>query len=435
MNITVIGTGYVGLVTGTCLSDYGNKVTCIDIDKSKIKSLKSGILTIYEPGLEIIFKKNVSNGNLSFANKINHKINESEIIFLALPTPPNEDGSADLKHVLNVAKNLSEIINSYKIIINKSTVPIGTTKKISNIFKKNSKINIDVISNPEFLREGVAVKDFMNPERIIVGTQSKKAIKIVSQLYQPFSKKGTKIYFMNEESAELTKYAANSFLATKISFINEISQICDLTDADIDKVKLGLSSDSRIGKKFLNAGIGYGGSCLPKDVKALISYTNNINYDFKILKSVEKINELQKVHIISKIQNFFNNDINGKHFGIWGLSFKPETDDIREAPSLEIIKNLLELNSEITAYDPVASPSIKKILGNKISYSGGPYEMLDKIDALIICTEWDEFKNINIKKVKTKLKSKTIFDGRNIFDTKLMSINQFKYISIGRKIK
>tara|TARA_Y100000768_G_scaffold68040_1_gene47692 strand:+ start:5195 stop:6493 length:1299 start_codon:yes stop_codon:yes gene_type:complete len=432
MNITVIGTGYVGLVTGTCLSDYGNKVRCIDVDKDKIKSLNKGVVTIYEPGLEKIFKKNLNNGNLFFRDKLDDSINDSDLIFLALPTPSNEDGSADLKYVIEVAEKLSTIINSYKIIINKSTVPVGTTKKVSDIFKRNSEIDIDVISNPEFLREGVAVKDFMNPKRIIIGSKSEKAKNVMNKLYKPFTNKGSKIYFMNEESSELTKYAANSFLATKISFMNEISQICEISPANIEDIKLGLGSDSRIGKRFLNAGIGYGGSCLPKDVKALISFSDKINYDFKILKSVEKINELQKVHIISKIQKFFNNDIEGKHFGIWGLAFKPATDDIREAPSLEIIKNLLELNSEITAYDPVASSPVKKILGNKISYSSEPYEMLDKIDALIICTEWDEFKNINIQKLQTKLQSKTIFDGRNIFDPKIMSIKGFKYISIGR---
>jgi UDPglucose 6-dehydrogenase len=431
--IVVVGTGYVGLVTGTCFAETGNKVTCVDIDISKVEKLSKGQITIYEPGLEKIFLRNLKEGRLKFTPNLEGAIEEADIIFLALPTPPGADGRADLKYVLGVADQLGNILQEYKVIVNKSTVPVGTADKVSAAIAVNYKGDFDVVSNPEFLREGVAVEDFMKPDRVVVGTSSERAKKIMNDLYAPFVRQGNPVIFMDERSSELTKYAANSFLATKISFMNEIAQLCERMGADVDMVRRGIGSDERIGKRFLFPGIGYGGSCFPKDVQALIMSSEEVNYDFKILKSVEKVNANQKTHLVEKILEYYNNKLAGKHFALWGLSFKPNTDDIREAPALCIIDALTKAGATITAYDPEAMPNIKAQIGDKINYAESQYQALEKADALIIATEWSEFRTPDFDLMDKLLnQNKVIFDGRNLFELSQMKNMGFNYKSIGR---
>ena len=419
-------------MTGTCFAETGNKVTCVDIDKVKVEKLSGGQITIYEPGLEKIFLRNIKEERLKFTTDLEEAIEDAEIIFLALPTPPGADGSADLKYVLGVADHLGKILKGYKVIVNKSTVPVGTADKVSAAISVNYIGEYDVVSNPEFLREGVAVDDFMKPDRVVVGKRSERAKKIMSNLYAPFVRQGNPVIFMDERSSELTKYAANSFLATKISFMNEIAQLCERMGADVDMVRRGIGSDERIGKRFLFPGIGYGGSCFPKDVQALIKSSEEVDYDFHILKSVEKVNEIQKIHLIPKIQAHFNHNLKGKHFALWGLAFKPNTDDIREAPSLYIIESLLNSGATVSAYDPEAIFNVKENLGDKISYAINPYQALKGADALIIATEWSEFRTPDFDQIEALLKNKVIFDGRNLFEVEWMKIKGYLYFSIGR---
>ncbi len=443
MKLAVIGTGYVGLVSGTCFAETGNTVTCVDIDENKINKLKSGQLTIFEPGLEKLFLRNQKEGRLHFTTSLVDGIKDAQIIILALPTPPGEDGSADLKYILGVAAELGKIISQYVVIIDKSTVPVGTAEKVkAAILKSASEVHpprhdlggaFDVVSNPEFLREGVAVDDFMKPDRVIIGTNSERAKKYINDLYLPFVRQGNPIIYMDEKSAELTKYAANSFLATKITFMNEIAELCERFGADVDMVRKGIGSDERIGRRFLFPGIGYGGSCFPKDVKALARSSADVNYDFKILEAVMKINEKQKLHLLPKIKAYFHNDLNGRKIAIWGLAFKPNTDDIREAPALSIIDALLKEGAIITAYDPEAMNNTKQVLQNKISFAERQYDALDGADALVIATEWSEFRTPDFDNMMALLKNKVIFDGRNLFDLAKMEELGFHYESVGRR--
>ncbi len=434
MKITVVGTGYVGLVTGTCFAETGNNVTCVDIDAKKVAKLGSGQITIYEPGLEKLFQRNLNENRLTFTTNLEDAIEHAEIVFLALPTPPGADGSADLKYILGVADHLGKILKSYKVIVNKSTVPVGTADKVQFAISRNYKGDFDVVSNPEFLREGVAVDDFMKPDRVVIGTRSEKAKKIMNDLYAPFVRQGNPIIFMDERSSELTKYAANSFLATKISFMNEVAQLCEKLGADVDFVRRGIGSDERIGKRFLFPGIGYGGSCFPKDVQALIKSADDVDYNFQILKSVEKVNKIQKIHIVNTLKSFYKGNIKGMHFALWGLAFKPNTDDIREAPALAIIESLVNLGATITAYDPEAMYNIRELIGDKISYAENQYEALNDADALIIATEWSEFRTPDFIRMDEALKeNKVVFDGRNLFEVNKMSNLGYQYFSIGRK--
>ncbi|HLA53717.1 MAG TPA: UDP-glucose/GDP-mannose dehydrogenase family protein [Flavitalea sp.] len=432
MRITVVGTGYVGLVTGTCFAETGNEVVCVDIDKTKIDKLLNGQITIYEPGLEKLFLRNLREERLHFTTSLEEGIRDSAIVFLALPTPQGEDGSADLKYVLGVAADLGKILNGYKIIIDKSTVPVGTAEKVHAEIVKNYSGEFDVVSNPEFLREGVAVDDFLKPDRVVIGTSSPRARKILNDLYSPFVRQGNPIIFMDERSAELTKYAANAFLATKISFMNEIAQLCERVGADVDMVRKGIGGDERIGRRFLFPGIGYGGSCFPKDVKALSRSSAEIGYSFRILEAVMAVNDKQKLHLLPKIKKYFSNDIKGKKFAFWGLSFKPNTDDIREAPALYMIDALLAEGATVHAFDPEAMNNVKQLFGDKIQYAENQYECLEEADALIISTEWNEFRTPNFLKMVTALKHKAIFDGRNLFDTAAVRELGFYYESIGR---
>lgn len=433
MDISIIGTGYVGLVTGTCFAEKGNNVVCIDIDVAKVQRMQQGIIPIYEPGLEELFTKNIAEGRLTFTTDLKEGIKKAEVIFLALPTPPGEDGSADLKYILNVAEALGPLLNKYTVIVNKSTVPVGTAEKVASKVSLFNKVKFDVVSNPEFLREGLAVKDFMEPERVVVGSSSPEALSIMKRLYRPFIKRKAKLICMDEKSAEMTKYAANSFLALKISYMNELANLCENAGADIDKIKEGIGTDSRIGSKFLNAGIGYGGSCFPKDVCALEKTSKEYQYDFKILRSVMEVNERQKFVLIPKIKSFFQNDLQGKVISVWGLSFKPDTDDIREAPALTIIDELLKENAIIRVYDPQAMDHVKKIYQNKLIYCPDMYYAAKDSEALIICTEWQEFSRVHPQSLKLIMKSPVIFDGRNIFDPEQFEDSEFYYESIGRR--
>lgn len=432
MKIAIVGTGYVGLVTGTCFSETGNDVVCIDIDSKKIEKLGKGEITIYEPGLNKLFLRNLKEDRLTFTTDLAAGIKDATIIFLALPTPPGADGSADLRFVLDVADKLGKLITDYKIIVDKSTVPVGTAEKVREAISKNFKSEFDVVSNPEFLREGVAVDDFMKPDRVVIGTTSERARKIMDELYNPFVRQGNPIIYMNERSAELTKYAANSFLATKITFMNEIAQICERLGADVDMVRRGIGSDERIGKRFLFPGIGYGGSCFPKDVQALVQSSNDVNYEFKILNAVMEVNEKQKIHLISKIRKYFEGQLKGKHFALWGLAFKPNTDDIREAPALYLIEALKKEGCTLSVYDPEAMNNVKAVIGDIVEYGENQYEVLDNADALIIATEWNEFRTPNFLKMVTSMKNKVIFDGRNLFDVSAIGNLGFYYESIGR---
>ena len=432
MKIAVVGTGYVGLVTGTCFAETGNSVVCIDIDVNKVNKLANGEITIYEPGLEKIFLRNLKEERLRFTTNLSDGIKDAAIIFLALPTPPGENGSADLKYILSVSEELGKLLTDYKVIVDKSTVPVGTAEKVREAIAKNFKGEFDVVSNPEFLREGVAVEDFMKPDRVVVGTSSERAKKLMNELFAPFVRQGNPVIFMDERSAELTKYAANSFLATKISFMNEIAQLCERMGADVDMVRRGIGSDDRIGKRFLFPGIGYGGSCFPKDVQALVKSSNEVNYDFKILNAVMEVNETQKLHLLPKIKKYFNDDLKGKHFALWGLAFKPNTDDIREAPALFMIDALTAAGATVCAFDPEAMKNVKQVVGDKIAYAENQYAALNNADALIIATEWNEFRTPDFLKIVSSLKSKAIFDGRNLFDTTAIRDLGFYYESIGR---
>jgi UDPglucose 6-dehydrogenase len=432
MKIAVVGTGYVGLVTGTCFAETGNDVVCVDIDKSKIDKLTNGQITIYEPGLEKLFLRNLREDRLCFTTSLEDGIREAAIVFLALPTPQGEDGSADLKYVLSVADHLGKILKGYKIIVDKSTVPVGTAEKVHKAIAANYKGEFDVVSNPEFLREGVAVDDFMKPDRVVIGTNSDRARKLLNDLYSPFVRQGNPIIFMDERSAELTKYAANSFLATKISFMNEIAQLCERMGADVDMVRKGIGGDERIGRRFLFPGIGYGGSCFPKDVKALAKSSKENGYEFRILDAVMKVNDVQKLHLLPKIKNYFKNNLKGRKFALWGLAFKPNTDDIREAPAFYMIEALLAEGAEISAFDPEAMNNAKLQLGDKISFAENQYECLEGADALIISTEWNEFRTPNFLKIVTAMKNKVIFDGRNLFETGAIRDLGFYYESVGR---
>ncbi|MFP5042940.1 UDP-glucose dehydrogenase family protein [Parasediminibacterium sp. JCM 36343] len=432
MKIAVVGTGYVGLVSGTCFAETGNKVTCIDIDQRKVTKLSNGEITIYEPGLEKIFLRNLNEGRLKFTTNLADGIKDAAIIFLALPTPPGADGSADLKYVLGVANDLGKILTDYKVIVDKSTVPVGTAEKVHAAIAANYSGEFDVVSNPEFLREGVAVDDFMKPDRVVIGASSERARKVMGELYAPYVRQGNPVIYMDEKSAELTKYAANSFLAAKISFMNEIAQMCERLGADVDMVRRGIGSDDRIGKRFLFPGIGYGGSCFPKDVQALIMSAEEVGYDFQILKAVEEVNEKQKTHLIPKIKAYFNDDLRGKHFALWGLAFKPNTDDIREAPALYLIDALTAAGATVAAFDPEAMPNVKRQIGDKIAYGENQYGVLDGADALIIATEWSEFRTPDFEIMEAKLKAKVLFDGRNLFDSKQIREVGYFYESIGR---
>ncbi len=432
MKIAVVGTGYVGLVTGTCFAEVGNKVTCVDIDYTKIKKLSAGHITIFEPGLENMFIRNIIEERLKFTTHLDEAVADAEIVFLALPTPPSADGSADLNYVLDVAEHLGKILLGYKVIINKSTVPVGTSDKVSAAIAKYYNGEFDVVSNPEFLREGVAVDDFMKPDRVVVGTKSERAKKLMSDLYAPFVRHGNPVIFMDERSSELTKYAANSFLATKISFMNEIAQLCERMGADVDMVRRGIGSDERIGKRFLFPGIGYGGSCFPKDVQALIKSSDEVKYDFEILKAVEKVNANQKLHLVEKIRTYYNGNLAGKHFALWGLAFKPNTDDIREAPALSIIYALINAGATVKAYDPEAMPNVKVEIGDKINYAADQYQALAGAEALIIATEWSEFRTPDFERMGKEIKHKIIFDGRNLFDVNKMREIGYHYVCVGR---
>ncbi len=430
--IAVVGTGYVGLVTGTCFAETGNQVLCIDIDARKVEQMRQGEIPIYEPHLDVLFERNIKAGRLAFTTDLAAGIEEAEIIFLALPTPPGEDGSADLSHILGVAEELGKLIKNYKVIVDKSTVPVGTAEKVTAAIARNAQVEFAVVSNPEFLREGFAVDDFMKPDRVVIGTSDERARKIMENLYKPFVRQGNPIIFMDEKSAELTKYAANAFLATKITFMNEIANFCELVGANVDRVRIGIGSDERIGKRFLFPGIGYGGSCFPKDVQALVKSGKENKFSFEILESVMKVNESQKTILFPKIKNFFRGNLQGKKIAMWGLAFKPDTDDIREAPALYMIDALTEAGASITAYDPEAMKNVEKLLGTKIAFAANEYEALQDADALVICTEWGIFRNPDFDKVSALLKDKVVFDGRNLFEPEEMTEKGFYYSSIGR---
>jgi UDPglucose 6-dehydrogenase len=438
MNLAIIGTGYVGLVSGTGFAETGNNVICVDVDEKKVETMKDGQIPIYEPGLEVLFLRNIVKKRLSFTTDLLEAVRKSEVIFFCLPTPQGGNGAADLKFVLKAAEDLGQIFKQepelgFKVIVNKSTVPVGTSDLVRNAVKKHAPVfDFDVCSNPEFLREGIAVEDFMKPERVIIGTSSDKTKKIMEQLYEPFLRTGNPVYFMDEKSAEMTKYAANSYIAMKISFMNEIARICELTGAQVDSVRLGIGSDSRIGKRYLFAGIGYGGSCFPKDVHALVNTANEKNYDFKILKSVIDVNKEQVKHFFKKILKHYKDDLKGKHFAMWGLAFKPNTDDVREAPAQYLIKLLLAASATVTAYDPEANNTTKAVLGDIIKYVETSDETLKGADALIVVTEWKEFRNPDFELIKKSLKAPVIFDGRNLYDLEKLNEMKFTYYSIGR---
>ncbi len=433
MKISVIGTGYVGLVTGTCLAETGNEVICVDIDKAKVEKMRNGIVPIYEPHLDVLFERNIKANRLKFTTSLDEGLAHGDIIFLALPTPEDEDGSADLSYVLNVSEEIGKKIKEYKVIVDKSTVPVGTAEKVHSVIAKNASCEFDVVSNPEFLREGFAVDDFLKPERIVVGSSSERATALMKKLYSPFVRSGNPIIIMDEKSAELTKYAANSFLATKITFMNEIANYCEKVGADVDMVRAGMGTDSRIGKRFLFPGIGYGGSCFPKDVKALKKAGKNENYDFKILKSVIEINSAQKTILLPKIENYFKNGLKGRTIAVWGLAFKPETDDIREAPAIDMMEGLLDKGAKLQVFDPEAMPNIKKRFGDKLHYSESMYAALERADALLICTEWSIFRTPDYGRLKQLLKNPVVFDGRNLYNVNDMEAEGFTYVSVGRK--
>jgi UDPglucose 6-dehydrogenase len=434
VKIAIVGTGYVGLVTGACFAESGNTVTCVDIVEGKINKLKDGKLPIFEPDLDTLLHRNIKEKRISFTTNLADGVRDARVVFMALPTPAGEDGSADLSYILGAAKDLAPLVKDYLVVVNKSTVPVGTAEKVRSVIKSNTKAECDVVSNPEFLREGLAVNDFLNPDRIVIGTSTEKARAVMSELYRPFEKKGSPIYYMDERSAEMTKYAANAFLALKISFMNEIANLCDETGANVDSIRLGIGSDARIGSRFLFPGIGYGGSCFPKDVRALHKTAQDHGYNFKIIEAVTEVNSLQKKVLTTKIKRYFNDDINGKTFAIWGLAFKPDTDDIREAPAIELINDLVAEGAKIQAFDPEAMENVKRFYGQEsnLTLVDEEYEALKGADALIIATEWEEFRSPDFTRVKKLLKNQLIFDGRNIYDPKQMHTEEFEYKSIGR---
>ena len=433
MKIAVIGTGYVGLVTGTCLAETGNIVSCIDIDANKIARLNKGEVPIYEPQLDAYFERNMKAQRLIFTTSLVDGIKDAEVIFLALPTPPGEDGSADLSYILKVAEQLGSMIEKYTIIVDKSTVPVGTADKVHEIISKKARGTFSVVSNPEFLREGFAISDFMKPDRVVIGTDDAAARKVMERLYKPFVRQGNPIIFMDAKSAELTKYAANAFLATKITFMNEIANYCEIVGANVDQVRIGIGSDDRIGKRFLFPGIGYGGSCFPKDVQALVKAGKDDDFEFNVLRSVMEVNTRQKTILFPKIMNYFDGNIRGKNIAVWGLAFKPDTDDIREAPALYLINKLVESGAVITAFDPEAMENVLTQIGDKIQYAENEYDALKEADALIICTEWSIFRNPDFSRIKAEMKGNALFDGRNLFDLEDMESKGFCYFSIGRK--
>ena len=432
MKITVIGTGYVGLVTGTCLAEAGNDVLCIDIDSAKVQKMQNGEVPIYEPHLETYFERNIKSGRLHFSTKIEEGVAHGEVIFLALPTPEDEDGSADLSYVLGVANQIGDLMKDYKIVVSKSTVPVGTGERVKATLKAKTDVSFDVVSNPEFLREGFAVEDFMKPDRIVVGVESERAQKTMEKLYKNFVRTGNPIVFMDIKSAELTKYAANAFLATKITYMNEIANYCEKVGANVDDVRMGMGLDERIGKRFLFPGIGYGGSCFPKDVKALYKSGKDAQHNFAILDSVIEVNEKQKTVLFPKMQQHFGGNFKGKNIAVWGLAFKPNTDDIREAPALYMIEKLLAAGATVTAFDPEAMDNVKVKLGNTISFASSMLEAVQGADALLICTEWHAFRNPDFNKLKSALKTSVVFDGRNIYSPEEMNAHGFAYYSIGR---
>jgi UDPglucose 6-dehydrogenase len=434
MNIAVVGTGYVGLVTGTCFAETGNHVICVDINEEKVNMMKAGKVPIYEPHLDVLFERNIRQGRLHFTTNLADALEKAQIVFLALPTPPGEDGSADLSYVLNAAADIGKLMKDYKVLVDKSTVPVGTAEKVTAEVKKHAKVDFDVVSNPEFLREGFAVDDFLKPDRVVVGTTSERAMKLMDELYKPFVRQGNPIIFMDERSAELTKYAANAFLAAKITFMNEIANFCEAVGADVDKVRIGMGSDSRIGKRFLFPGIGYGGSCFPKDVQALAKSGAEAGYQFQIIESVMKVNEEQKTALMPKIKKHYGGSLKGKHFAMWGLAFKPDTDDIREAPALYMIDALKAEGATVAAFDPEGMKNVQKMKGDVVRYASDEYDALKDADALIICTEWAEFRTPDMDRVKSALKKPVIFDGRNLYDLDTMQAKGFKYVSIGRNV-
>lgn len=436
MKITVVGTGYVGLVTGTCFADVGIDVTCVDIDKEKIENLKKGIIPIYEPGLEEMVQRNIEKGRLHFSTELKDTLEDTEVVFSAVGTPPDEDGSADLQYVLNVAREIGQHMNDYLILVTKSTVPVGTANKVKKALQeeldnRNVNLDFDVASNPEFLKEGAAVQDFLKPDRIVVGTESEKAKEIMQRLYKPFTLNGHPVIFMDIPSAEVTKYAANAMLATKISFMNDIANFCEIVNADVNSVRKGIGSDSRIGNKFIYPGTGYGGSCFPKDVKAIIRTARENNYNLRVLQSVEDVNEDQKTILFRKLMDYYNGDIKGKKIAMWGLSFKPKTDDMREAPALNLIEKITEAGATVKAYDPVAMDEAKRRIGNKIEYAKDQYDALLDADALLLVTEWMDFRYPNFNVIKRLIKEPAIFDGRNIYDRLEMQKYGFYYTGIG----
>ena len=433
MKIAVVGTGYVGLVTGTCFAETGNQVTCIEINHEKLQKLQNGEVPIFEPDLDTLFERNTNQGRLKFTNSLSEGIKDARVIFLALPTPSDKDGSADLKYILGVAEQLGPLLSHYTVVINKSTVPVGTADKVREKISANCQVEFDVVSNPEFLREGVAVDDFLRPERVVIGTRSEKARKTMEELYEPFVRQGNPILFMDERSAEVTKYAANAFLATKISFMNEIANLCELVGADVDNVRKGIGTDSRIGKRFLFAGVGYGGSCFPKDVKALYHTSKENDYDFKILKSVMDVNQKQREFFFYRISNYFNGNLVGKTVAIWGLAFKPNTDDVREAPAIYLAEELVKAGAKVQVYDPEAMNTARVLLGDKVTYAANEYDALNNADCLAIVTEWNEFRSPDFDRISSTLKNKLIFDGRNLYHTGQMLELGYNYYSIGRQ--
>ncbi len=433
MNIAVVGTGYVGLVTGTCFAETGNHVVCVDIDEKKVERMKNGEIPIFEPGLDLLFDRNTEQRRLSFTTDLKAAVDSAEIIFLALPTPPGEDGSADLSYILNVANDLGDIIEDYKVIVDKSTVPVGTAERVYDVLAaKLSESLFDVVSNPEFLREGVAVDDFLKPDRVVIGTSSDRARDLMHKLYEPFVRQGNPIYFMDERSAEMTKYAANSYLATRITFMNEIANLCEKLGADVDKVRLGMGSDNRIGKRFLFPGVGFGGSCFPKDVQALAKTAAGAKYDFKILNSVLEVNSEQRFRVFENIKAFYKGDLKGKTIALWGLAFKPNTDDIREAPAIYTIDSLLEAGANVRAFDPEAIDNVKAIYGDRVYFAKDQYDTLEGADCLAIVTEWSVFRTPSFTAIRKLLKAPVIFDGRNLYSIEQMVEEGFFYQSIGR---
>jgi len=434
MKVAVVGTGYVGLVGGTCFAESGNDVLCVDNNMDKLAKLRSGQITIYEPGLEVLFQRNTESGRLNFTDSLADAVAFADVIFLALPTPPMEDGSADLQYVLAVANQIGQLITEYKVIVNKSTVPVGTADKVHNAIAAHTNVEFDVVSNPEFLREGVAVQDFMKPERVVIGTRSERARTVLERLYKPFLMSGNPIIFMDERSSELTKYAANSILATKISFMNEVANLCERVGANVDDVRRGVGSDSRVGKRFLFAGVGYGGSCFPKDVSALYNTSKEYEYDFRILDAVMQVNGLQKMRMVEKLEDYYGSDFSGLTFGVWGLAFKPNTDDIREAPALTIIKEILERGGKVQAFDPEAMWQVQQYTDLEIKMVETEYEALEGADAMLLITEWNEFRTPDFDKIKSLLREPVIFDGRNVYDLDMMKERGFYYNSIGRGV-